>query len=122
MEMPRVTGIGGVFFKSANPDRLYEWYEKHLGMARGEGGVLFRDDPGTTVWAVFPASTKYVEPSTAPFMLNYRVDDLDGMLEKLRAEGVDIDPKREDYEYGRFAWIRDPDGNRIELWEPRTPG
>ena len=71
-----------------------------------------------TVWSVFKDDTKYFDPSRAPFMINYRVDDLDALLETLRAEGVQIDPKREDFEYGRFAWIMDPEGNRIELWEP----
>jgi predicted enzyme related to lactoylglutathione lyase len=70
------------------------------------------------VWALFEKGTKYFEPSRAPFMLNYRVDDLDALLEALRAEGVQIDPKREDADYGRFAWIMDPEGNKIELWEP----
>jgi predicted enzyme related to lactoylglutathione lyase len=71
-----------------------------------------------TVWSIFPSSTTYFDPGRAPFMLNYRVDDLDGLLKALREEGVEIDPRREDYDYGRFAWIKDLDGNRIELWEP----
>ena len=74
--------------------------------------------PGGTAWSIFPGDTKYFDPSHAGFMVNYRVDDLDALLEALRAEGVWIDPKSEDYDYGRFAWIMDPDGNRIELWEP----
>ena len=73
---------------------------------------------GLTAWSIFPAETKYFDPSRAPFMLNYRVEDLDGLLKALAEEGVEIDPKREDHDYGRFAWIMDPDGNRIELWEP----
>jgi predicted enzyme related to lactoylglutathione lyase len=71
-----------------------------------------------TVWALFEKNSKYFEPSRAPFMLNYRVDDLDALFEALRAEGVEIDPKRENYDYGRFAWITDPEGNKIELWDP----
>lgn len=122
--MGRVTGLGGVFFKAAHPERLYAWYESHLGLKREEGGVNFRwrekDSPATgkTVWALFEKDTRYFDPSAAPFMLNYRVDDLDALLERLRAEGVQIDEKREEWEYGRFAWVMDPEGNRIELWEP----
>lgn len=124
--MGRVTGLGGVFFKSADPERLYWWYESHLGLKREEGGVMFRwrenDDngasPGMTVWALFKNDTKYFAPSAAPFMLNYRVDDLDALLARLRAAGVEVDERREDSEYGRFAWVMDPEGNRVELWEP----
>ena len=124
--MKRVTGIGGIFFKAKDQKKLSEWYEKHLGLKPDPGaGVLLRwremDNPGRvgmTVWSLFKDDTKYFDPSRAPFMINYRVDDLDALLEALRAEGVEIDPKRENYEYGRFAWIMDPDGNRIELWEP----
>jgi catechol 2,3-dioxygenase-like lactoylglutathione lyase family enzyme len=124
--MQRVTGIGGIFFKSDDPEKLYAWYEKHLGIKRNPGGpVVFHwregqdgDRPGTTVWSLFPRNTSYFDPSRANFMLNYRVSDLDALLDVLRAEDVEIDPKREDSEFGRFAWIMDPEGNRIELWEP----
>ena len=124
--MKKVTGIGGIFFKSDHPEKLYQWYERHLGIKSEPGsGAMFEwreaDDSSKkamTVWSIFPAATKYFDPSRSPFMLNYRVDDLDGLLKMLAAEGVEIDPKREDHEYGRFAWIMDPDGNRIELWEP----
>jgi predicted enzyme related to lactoylglutathione lyase len=128
--MKRVTGIGGIFFKAENPKKLYEWYDKHLGI-KGDpntGAMLhWREDEnperrGMTVWSIFGKDTKYFEPSRAPFMLNYRVDDLDGLLAALKAEGVAIDPKREDHEYGRFAWITDPEGNKIELWEPPKEG
>ncbi len=122
--MKRVTGIGGIFFKSEDPDRLYAWYEKHLGLKRNAQtqAVVFhsRDDAGKsaqTIWSLFPKETKYFEPSQAAFMLNYRVDDLDALIAALRAEGIEI-LGREDYDYGRFAWILDPEGNRIELWEP----
>jgi len=124
----RVTGIGGIFFKAKDQKKMYEWYEKHLGLVRephGQGVTLRwreADNPereGLTAWSIFETDTKYFNPSSAPFMINYRVDDLDALLEILRAEGVEIDPKREDYDYGRFAWIMDPEGNRIELWEPR---
>ena len=127
--MKRVTGIGGVFLKAENPERLYEWYEKHLGIKRephGQGAALYwREDEnpekrGMTVWALFEKHSNYFDPSRAPFMLNYRVDDLDALLEALRAEGIEI--KREDSDYGRFAWIIDPEGNKIELWEPPKEG
>jgi predicted enzyme related to lactoylglutathione lyase len=86
-------------------------------------GVSFRwkehgDPEGLTAWSIFEPDTKYFQPSTKPFMLNFRVEDLDGLLERLRGEGVWIDPNREDHDYGRFAWIMDPEGNRIKLWEP----
>jgi len=123
--MRRVTGLGGVFFKAENPEQLHQWYEKHLGIKReinGQGTAFrWRDDgdaEGFTAWAIFPKDTEYFKPSQQPFLLNYRVDNLDALLETLRAAGVWIDPKREDYDYGRFAWIMDPEGNRIELWEP----
>jgi predicted enzyme related to lactoylglutathione lyase len=124
--MQRVTGIGGIFFKAKDPEKLYQWYEKHLGICREShgDGVSFRwaDDraePGMTVWAIFPSDTKYFNPSASPFMINFRVADLDAVLSTLKSEGVEIDSKREDYDYGRFAWIMDPEGNRIELWEPK---
>jgi predicted enzyme related to lactoylglutathione lyase len=123
--MKRVTGIGGVFFKSQDPEKLYSWYEKHLGIKRMPGnGVMFEwqdaqtDAEGQTIWSIFPRATKYFDPSHASFMMNYRVEDLDTLLALLKQEGVEVDDKREDSEYGKFAWIMDPDGNRIELWEP----
>jgi len=124
--MDRVTGLGGLFFKAENPEALYAWYEKHLGIKRGpEGAVTFkwhenndRGKEGMTVWAIFPKDTTYFQPSQAGFMMNFRVADLDGLLKVLKEEGVEIDPHREDYDYGRFAWVMDPEGNRIELWEP----
>lgn len=123
--MKRVTGIGGVFFKADDPDKLYEWYEKHLGVkqeAQGQG-VQFSwktEDgrPGMTVWSLFPRDTKYFDPSKTDFMINYRVDDLEALVAALESEGIAI-LGREDYDYGRFAWIMDPEGHRIELWEPR---
>lgn len=125
--MKRVTGFGGLFFKSNNPDALYEWYHKHLGIKRAsqEEGVIFQwrdkdhsQKKGFTVWSIFPHDTDYFDPSQAPFMMNFRVEDLDALLRALRDEGVWIDPKVERYQYGKFGWIMDPDGNRIELWEP----
>jgi predicted enzyme related to lactoylglutathione lyase len=122
----RVTGIGGVFFKAEDPERLREWYREHLGIqSESWGGAIFEwrytdgsDRTGQTVWAVFPRSTQYFKTSRADFMLNYRVENLDQVLEALACEGVEIDPERQDSENGRFAWITDPEGNRIELWEP----
>ena len=130
--MKRVTGIGGIFFKSENPQQLYEWYEKHLGIQRdpNAGSALFQwrelqaadgtqpGPEGLTTWSIFPHTTKYFGDSKAGFMFNYRVDNLDTLLEDLKNSGVTIDPHRENADYGRFAWITDPDGNRIELWEP----
>ena len=124
--MARVLGIGGIFFKSENPEALYAWYEKHLGIAgRPNVGAMFpwrrADDASqeeVTVWSIFPGSTKYFDPSKSPFMTNYIVDDLDALLDRLKQEGVKIDEKRMDESYGRFAWIYDLDGNKIELWQP----
>jgi catechol 2,3-dioxygenase-like lactoylglutathione lyase family enzyme len=123
----RILGIGGIFFKSANQQQMRDWYGKHLGLADKGGGVMLpwreKDNPEQehmTVWTVFPSTTKYFEP-TQEFMVNYIVDDLDALLERLQKEGVKIDPKRQDEDYGRFAWIYDPDGNKIELWQPHPP-
>jgi predicted enzyme related to lactoylglutathione lyase len=125
--MAKVSGIGGIFFKSADAKKLYEWYEKHLGIAgKPDAGAMFpwrRADGGNqeeiTVWSIFPETTKYFKDSKADFMMNYIVDDLDSMLAELRAAGVAVDDKVESHEYGKFGWITDPDGNRIELWQPR---
>jgi predicted enzyme related to lactoylglutathione lyase len=128
--MRRVTGIGGIFFKARDPSTLYAWYEEHLGIQHGPHGegAEFRwreadgGNDGMTVWSVFKEDTRYFDPGKSPFMINYRVEDLDALLKALEAEGVQIDPKRESYPYGKFAWIMDPEGNRIELWEPPKPG
>ena len=125
--MAKVTGIGGVFFKARDKAALTAWYREHLGIEAGEYGVAFDwsdtgggDIPGRTVWGPFAQDTTYFDPGTAPFMINYRVDDLDGLLAKLRAAGVAVDDKVEAYDYGRFGWAMDPEGNRFELWEPST--
>jgi catechol 2,3-dioxygenase-like lactoylglutathione lyase family enzyme len=121
----RILGIGGVFFKSADRDQMREWYSKHLGLVDKGGEVMFpwreHDDPQkehVTAWTIFPASTDYFGPNHPSFMINYIVDDMDALLERLKQEGVRIDPKRMDESYGRFAWIYDPDGNKSELWQP----
>ena len=128
--MKRVNALEGIFFKADHPDKLYAWYEKHLGLQReAQEAVVFNwrqaDNPeksGMTVWAIFRKDTKYFDPSRSSFMMNFMVEDLDALLAALREEGVEIDPRREDYDYGRFAWIMDPEGNRIELWEPPKKG
>lgn len=117
--MQRVTGIGGIFFKARDPQALRAWYARHLGIDVQEwGGAAFRWTTGTTVWSVFKAETDYFAPSTAPFMINYRVADLAAVLDALRAEGCDVVEKTEDGEYGKFGWVIDPEGNKIELWQP----
>lgn len=123
--MARVTGIGGVFLKAKDPKTLAAWYAKHLNLHLSEyGGITFRwsdevpPTTGTTAWSLFPADTKYFGPGPQTAMINYRVDDLEVLLTELEAAGVPIDPKRESYAYGHFAWITDPEGNRLELWQP----
>ncbi|MEY2687042.1 MAG: hypothetical protein RL375_1240 [Pseudomonadota bacterium] len=124
--MKRVTGIGGVFFKSPDPKRLSEWYRVHLGLdVQAWGGAALRwsneDNPGgvgTTIWNPFDETSSYFAPSPARFMINYRVADLHALLAALRAEGCDVDPKVDESEYGKFGWVIDPDGNKLELWEP----
>ena len=123
--MKRVIGLGGIFFKAKDPKALYEWYRKHLGIESNPdgSGISWRDAdhpeiPGCNVFAIFPADTKYFAPSASSFMLNFRVEKLDELLTALRAEGVEVDPKAEKSDYGNFGWIMDPEGNRIELWEP----
>ncbi|HEY2157570.1 MAG TPA: VOC family protein [Isosphaeraceae bacterium] len=123
--MARVTGIGGVFFRADAPKELKAWYAAQLGIPDAGGHVAFpwrhADDTsreGMTVWETFPRDTKYFGPTQPAFMINYIVDDLDALLDSLRAAGADVDDRREDHPYGRFAWVTDPEGNRIELWEP----
>lgn len=126
--MARITGIGGVFFKSkGDPVALAAWYHTHLGMPLEPwGGAALRwpddgaADKGVTAWSVAKPDTKWFAPSDASFMINYRVDDLDGLLANLRATGVAIQQGPESHENGKFAWIVDPDGNKVELWEPKV--
>ena len=121
--MERATGIGGVFVRSAQPDRLRAWYLEHLGLELEEwGGAVLRSGGGETLtWSVFPGDTEYFGSREQQVMVNYRVRDLAAMLAQLRAHGVAVDDRVEELEYGRFGWATDPDGNRIELWEP-APG
>jgi predicted enzyme related to lactoylglutathione lyase len=124
--MRRVTGIGGIFFKSDDPGRTLEWYRTHLGIASGDfGGFAFQwsekdrpNETGYTVWSVFPDTTAYFSPSEQPYMINFRVADLVGLVAALREEGVEIVGEIEQYPNGKFAWILDPEGRKIELWEP----
>lgn len=125
--MKRVTGLGGFFFKTPDPKRLKEWYARHLGIPFAEewDGWAFQwrnaSDPtqrGATVWSLFPQSSDYFAPSASPFMCNFRVDNLETLLEELKKEGVKVDANTQSSEFGKFGWIYDPDGNKIELWEP----
>jgi predicted enzyme related to lactoylglutathione lyase len=118
--MERVTGIGGLFFRSEDPKALARWYADHLGIDDAtEGGSIWWQERGATVFAPFARDTEYFGRRESQWMANFRVRDLDAMLEQLRAAGVQIDDDRQDEEgVGRFAWLNDPEGNRIELWEP----
>lgn len=124
--MRRVTGIGGIFFKAKDPKALGAWYKTHLGIdVQDWGGAAFEwkgphnpDGAGVTAWTLFPVESKKFAPSSAPFMINYRVDDLRALLAALKAEGVKVEDKIDDSEYGKFGWAVDPEGNKIELWEP----
>ena len=120
--MERVTGIGGIFFKAKDPDKLKAWYVENLGVPVDENGyVVFevKGDPGpSAAWAPFKIDTTYFAPSTASFMVNYRVKDLHAMLAQLRKAGAKVDDKIEDTDFGKFGWAMDPEGNRFELWEP----
>jgi predicted enzyme related to lactoylglutathione lyase len=119
----RVTGLGGFFFKSENPDQIKQWYATHLGIPVDTYGWTFwwKDENGkkcSTQWSPFEAKTSYFKPSEKPFMMNFRVDDLVALLEVLQEEGVTIVGEMEEFEYGKFAWVLDPEGNKVELWEP----
>jgi predicted enzyme related to lactoylglutathione lyase len=114
-----VQGIGGVFFRSNDPDALRAWYADHLGLAMEDYGTTFRAKEGDqTVWAPFPSDTGYFGRPDQQGMVNYRVRDLDAMLAQLREAGVEVDARVEEHEYGRFGWASDPEGNRFELWQP----
>ena len=121
--MERVVGIGGVFCKARDPKTLAAWYREHLGLPvepdQTYASLTSAATGEMTVWSAFPADTEYFGPGPAPFMVNYRVRNLDAMLAQLRAADVTVEDRVEDYDYGRFGWAVDPEGNRFELWEPR---
>ncbi len=119
-----ITGIGGVFFKAKDPKALVAWYRDVLGMpVQAWGGAALHYDapnhPPAAAWAAYPATSDHFAPSTGDFMINYAVDDLDAMVARLRAKNVEVLKRSDDEGYGRFAWILDPEGNKIELWEPK---
>lgn len=121
----KVTGLGGVFFKSDNPEALKKWYEEHLGLPCDQYGHLFSwrkdDDPeqkGYTQFSVFKSDTDYLNPSKKSYMINFIVDDVVLMVERLKSAGMQVVGEIAEYEYGKFAHVMDPDGNKIELWEP----
>jgi predicted enzyme related to lactoylglutathione lyase len=122
----KVTGIGGIFFKARDPARISAWYQQHLGVPIKDGHAEFfwraHDRPeqeGRTVWSVFPADTDYFGPGQGGFMINYQVANLERLLLELRRDGIVVE-KVEEFDYGRFAWITDPEGNRVELWEAKS--
>ncbi|MBN2172512.1 MAG: VOC family protein [Bacteroidales bacterium] len=122
---PKVTGIGGIFFFSDNPEQTREWYKNNLGLATNEYGSSFEfrnahrpDEINYLQWSPFKTGSDYFAPSNKDFMINYRVQNLEGLVEQLRKNGVTIVDEIETYEYGKFVHIMDPEGNKIELWEP----
>ena len=125
--MKRVTGIGGIFFKAKDAPLLRAWYKRHLGIdVQAWGGAAFpwadaegQPVAGSTAWLINPQESDHFAPSSAPFMVNYRVRDLDAMLMQLRNAGAAVEDRIEDTDYGRFGWATDPEGNRFELWQPR---
>ncbi len=124
--MKRVTGIGGVFFKAKDPSSLHAWYKQHLGIdVQTWGGTAFpwTDDGGkpvggSTVWCIAPQESDQFAPSAAPFMINYRVEDVHALVKVLKEEGCHVLDKIEESEFGKFAWVIDPEGNKVELWQP----
>jgi predicted enzyme related to lactoylglutathione lyase len=124
--MKRVTGIGGIFFLAKDPVALRAWYQRHLGIdVQDWGGTAFswadeagKPTGGTTVWSIGTAGSDYFAPSASPFMINYRVEDLAALLQALREEGCNVVDKTDDSEFGKFGWVIDPEGNKVELWEP----
>lgn len=119
----RVTGLGGFFFKTKNPEKTKKWYKDHLGLPVDDYGCTFwwKDTKGndcSTQWSPFKEDTNYFQPSKKEFMMNFRVENLKELLAALKEEGVTIIGKIEEYDYGKFGWILDPEGNKIELWEP----
>lgn len=124
--MTRVTGIGGIFFKAQDAEAMREWYKTHLGIpVEAWGGTAFKwrehetpEREASTTWSIFKNDSTYFGPGESRFMVNYRVEDLHATLDALRAEGVRVDDKVDESEYGKFGWVYDPEGNKIELWQP----
>ena len=119
--MKHVTGIGGIFFRSKDTDALATWYNEHFGIDVVNGETIWSQEAGPTVFSPFKEDTEYFGRRDQQFMINFRINDLDGFLEKLQAAGVKIDPERQEEVYGKFAWVYDPEENKIELWEPKDP-
>jgi len=126
--MKRVIGIGGIFFKAKNPKALADWYQKHLGLPidKSFGGFAFqwnapskRPQKGYTIWSPFEEDTEYMKPSNKSYMFNFIVDDLERLMQQLQSENIEQVNQITDTEFGKFAWIMDPEGNKVELWEPR---
>ncbi len=117
--MAKAVGFGGVFLKATDPKALAAWYAEHLGIPKGPGGLEFSgpESTGTTLFAHFPAGSDYFGSDTQKAMVNFRVDDLDALLKQLAEAGVRVDEKRDEYDFGKFGWIWDPEGNKVELWE-----
>ena len=128
--MKRVTGVGGIFFKAKDAPSLAAWYKRHLGIdVQDWGGASFdwtdaegKPVGGTTAWLIDPQESKHFAPSSASFMVNYRVADLHALIEALKEEGCNVLDKIDDSEYGKFGWVIDPEGNKVELWEPPQGG
>ena len=128
--MKRVTGIGGIFFKAKDAPSLQAWYKQHLGIdVQVWGGAAFdwsdadgKPVAGTTAWLIAPEESKQFAPSSAPFMVNYRVDDLHALVKALKEEGCNVLEKIDESDYGKFAWVIDPEGNKVELWQPPQGG
>ncbi|MVM34564.1 VOC family protein [Spirosoma sp. HMF4905] len=123
--MKKVTGLGGIFFKCNNPQAMNDWYAQNLGLTTGEYGTTFEwrqvDDPskkGSTAWCTFPDATNYFNPSTKPFMINYRVENIAALVDELKRSNVTVVDEIAEYDYGKFVHVLDPEGNIIELWEP----
>lgn len=125
--MKRVTGIGGIFFKAKDPKALGAWYRDHLGLDVTDwGGAIFNwggpdSETGMTIWSAFASDTTYLDPGTASFMINFRVADLHTLLAALKREGCNVLDRTETSEQGKFGWVIDPEGNKVELWEPPAP-
>jgi predicted enzyme related to lactoylglutathione lyase len=117
--MASITGFGGVFLRTSDPGTLYKWYEQHLGLVKSDGAFAFAPPSKhpQVIFALFKQDNAYFPPAQKA-MINLQVDDLDGLLDRLIEQGITVDPKRESYDFGKFGWITDPEGNRVELWQP----